>query len=147
MTFLDTNVFVYFVDGRACKKQAIARKLIENALSSSRYAISVQVLNEFANVAMKKFQMDEGEVVEYIEAFHQIKTIPPSVEQTLNALSHRKHYGIQFYDSLIVAAAEHAGCDELVTEDLNDGQIYGSVKAVNPFKNFGQTGRQTKGTK
>ena len=136
MTFLDTNVFVYFVDGRACGKRAVARALIEKALGSLRYAISVQVLNEFANVAMKKLQMEEGEVVEYIEAFQQIKTITPSVEQTLKALSLKDRYGIQFYDALIVAAAESAGCDEVLTEDLNDGQIYGSVKAVNPFKDF-----------
>ena len=136
MTFLDTNVLVYFVDGRACEKRAVARALIAKALGSSRYAISVQVLNEFANVAMKKFQMDEGEVAEYIEAFRQIRTIPPSVEQTLKALSLRKRYGIQFYDSLIVAAAEQAGCDEIVTEDLNDGQTYGTVNAVNQFKDF-----------
>lgn len=136
MTFLDTNALVYFVDGRACEKRAVASALIAKALGSSRYAISVQVLNEFANVAMKKFQMDEGEVAEYIEAFRQIRTIPPSVEQTLKALSLRKRYGIQFYDSLIVAAAEQAGCDEIVTEDLNDGQTYGTVNAVNPFKDF-----------
>ena len=37
-------------------------------------------------------------------------------------------------DSLVVAAAEMSGCDEILTEDLNDGQVYGSVKAVNPFK-------------
>jgi predicted nucleic acid-binding protein len=43
---------------------------------------------------------------------------------------------LDFYDALIVAAAEYAGCDEVLTEDLNDGQIYGSVKAVNPFKDF-----------
>ena len=43
---------------------------------------------------------------------------------------------LDFYDALIVAAAEYAGCDEVLTEDLNDGQIYGSIKAVNPFKDF-----------
>ena len=38
--------------------------------------------------------------------------------------------------SLILAFAESAGCDEILTEDLNDGQMYGSVKVVNPFKNL-----------
>ena len=42
--------------------------------------------------------------------------------------------GTQFYDSLMLAAAESAGCGEILTEDLNDGQMYGTIKAVNPFK-------------
>ncbi|MBR4251546.1 MAG: hypothetical protein IKQ15_04520 [Kiritimatiellae bacterium] len=42
--------------------------------------------------------------------------------------------GTQFYDSLMLAAAESAGCREILTEDLNDGQMYGTIKAVNPFK-------------
>ena len=41
---------------------------------------------------------------------------------------------VYFYDALIVAAAEASGCDEILTEDLNDGQVYCGVKAVNPFK-------------
>ena len=45
-------------------------------------------------------------------------------------------YNIQFFDSLLLVAAQENGCDEILTEDLNDGQMYGSVKAVNPFKNF-----------
>ena len=50
------------------------------------------------------------------------------------ALEIKGQYGIQFYDALMVAAAEASGCDEILTEDLNDGQIYCGVKAVNPFK-------------
>ena len=50
------------------------------------------------------------------------------------ALEIKSLYGVQFYDSLMLSAAESAGCDEILTEDLNDGQMYGSVKAVNPFK-------------
>ncbi len=43
-------------------------------------------------------------------------------------------YGIQFYDAQIVAAAERLGCDRILTEDLNDGQEYCSIIALNPFK-------------
>ena len=42
----------------------------------------------------------------------------------------------QFYDSLMLAAAESAGCGEILTEDLNDGQLYGTVRAINPFKSM-----------
>ena len=46
----------------------------------------------------------------------------------------KKQYGLQFYDSLMLAAAEAAGCSEFLSEDLNDGQVYCGLKVVNPFK-------------
>ena len=46
----------------------------------------------------------------------------------------RTFLDVQFYDALMLASSEAAGCEEILTEDLNDGQMYGSVKAVNPFK-------------
>ena len=55
-------------------------------------------------------------------------------ESVRRALEIKSQYGIQFYDALMVAAAEASGCGEILTEDLNDGQIYCGVKAVNPFK-------------
>jgi predicted nucleic acid-binding protein len=42
-------------------------------------------------------------------------------------------YGLQFYDAQIIAAAEKAGCDEVWSEDMGDGQTYCGVKCVNPF--------------
>ena len=52
-------------------------------------------------------------------------SIPPAVVQ---------EYGIQYYAALVVSAAEKLGCHEIVSEDLNDGQLYRCMKAVNPFK-------------
>ena len=95
--------------------------------------ISAQVLNEFANVALKKLAMSEEEVRQYIEAFQHIRVALQQIDWTVRALDIRKQYGLQFYDSLLLAAAESAGCDEFLTEDLNDGQTYCGIKAVNPF--------------
>ena len=50
------------------------------------------------------------------------------------ALLLKQRYDIQFFDALLLVAAQENGCNEILTEDLNDGQMYGSVKAVNPFK-------------
>lgn len=46
----------------------------------------------------------------------------------------KNRYDIQFYDAMMLAAAERAGASEFYTEDLNDGQLYCDIKAVNPFK-------------
>ena len=134
MKFLDTNVFVYFVDSRNPEKQAIARTVLANAIGNRQYAISTQVLNEFANVALKKLGMSEEEVRQYVEAFQHIRIVCQQDGWTIRALEIRKQYGLQFYDSLLLAAAESTGCDEILTEDLNDGQVYCGIKAVNPFK-------------
>ena len=134
MKFIDTNVLIYFVDGRNKTKQSIARVVLANAIGSRQYVISAQVLNEFANVALKKLGMTEDEVRQYIEAFQHIHVVFQQSGWTVRALEIRKQYGLQFYDSLMLAAAEFVGCDEILTEDLNDGQIYCGVKAVNPFK-------------
>ena len=134
MKFVDTNVLIYFVDSRNKAKQSIARAVLANAIGSRQYVISSQVLNEFANVALKKLGMTEDEVRQYVEAFQHIRVVFQQGGWTVRALEIRKQYGLQFYDSLLLAAAEFVGCDEILTEDLNDGQIYRGVKAVNPFK-------------
>ena len=133
MKFIDSNVLVYFADGRNQKKQTIARAILANAMGSQQYVISHQVLNEFANVSLKKLGMTEDEVRQYIEAFQHIHVVFQQDGWVVRALEIRKLYGLQFYDSLLLAAAESAGCDEFLTEDLGDGQVYCGIKAVNPF--------------
>ena len=96
--------------------------------------ISFQVLNEFANVSLKKLGMTEDEVGQYIEAFQHIRVVFQQGGWAIRALEIKKQYGIQFYDSLMLVAAESAGCDEFLTEDLNDRQVYCGIKVVNPFK-------------
>ena len=134
MKFIDTNVLIDFIDSRNTAKQSIARAVLANAIGSRQYVISAQVLNEFANVALKKLGMTEDEVRQCIEAFQHIHVVFQQSGWTVRALEIRKQYGLQFYDSLMLAAAEFVGCDEILTEDLNDGQIYCGVKAVNPFR-------------
>ena len=134
MTFIDTNVFVYFVDRRDARKQSIARPILWTAKNSGAHMISVQVLNEFANVALKKLNLDENDVKTYVKEFANIRLMENHLSLTYSALEIRKLYGIQFFDALMLAAAEANGCDEILTEDLADGQTYCGVKAVNPFK-------------
>ena len=134
MKFIDTNVFVYFVDSRDRTKQAVARAVLVDAIGRRQHVISSQVLNEFANVVLKKLAMTEDEIRRYVEAFQNIVVVYQQRGWTERALEIRKQYGLQFYDSLLLAAAESVGCDEILTEDLSDGQIYCGIKAVNPFK-------------
>lgn len=134
MTFLDTNVLVYSVDKKNELKQAIARKIVIDAINGSGCLISAQVLNEFSNVALLKLQMTVAEVCKFVSMFKRMNVVSLDFEWTERALDIKGRYDIQFFDSLLLAAAEANGCDEIFTEDLNDGQIYCGIKAVNPFK-------------
>ena len=134
MTFLDSNIFVYSVDIRDSKKQRMAKSIVMDALKSADFIISTQVLNEFAHVSLRKLGKHSDEVKSFLELLRPIRTVQIAPEWTSLAIDIMEDYGIQFYDSLILAAAEANGCDEILTEDLNDGQTYCGVRAVNPFK-------------
>lgn len=133
MTFLDTNILVYSVDGKDPVKQGIARKILIEALVRREYLISAQVLNEFSNIALLKLKMSIQEVRRFVEIFGQINVVSIDRSWTDKALSLKEKFGTQFFDSLLLVAAEENGCDTILTEDLNDGQMYGSVKAIDPF--------------
>lgn len=134
MKFIDSNVLVYSVDPRDAVKQRIAKMIVMSARNSGDFIISAQVINEFANVALKKLGKKNEDVSKFIWMFREIKTVDVRLAWSTKALEIMKRYDLQFYDSLLLATAEALGCDEILTEDLNDGQMYGSVRAVNPFK-------------
>ena len=137
MKFIDTNVFVYAADSKNPEKRAIARNLITTAVSSGCSRISVQVLNEFASVSARKLGLTIDEIKAYLELFRAVTVLPVSTDVTEKGLDVMKRYGLQFYDSLLLVSASESGCDEFISEDLNDGQIYCGMKAVNPFKGIG----------
>ena len=136
MTFLDTNVLVYSIDGKDPAKQVVAREIVVCAVRGGDFLISAQVLNEFSNIALLKLKLSVEEVRKFVSFFSRIGVVSLESRWTDAALLLKQRYETQFFDSLLLAAAQENGCDEILTEDLNDGQMYGSVKAVNPFKNF-----------
>ena len=136
MTFLDTNVLIYSVDGKDQVKQAVARDIVVSAVRSGGYLISAQVLNEFSNIALLKLKLSVEEVRKFVSFFSHIGVVSLESRWTDAALLWKQRYETQFFDSLLLVAAQDNGCNEILTEDLNDGQMYGSVKAVNPFKDL-----------
>ena len=136
MTFLDTNVLIYSIDGKDPAKQVVAREIVVSAVRGGGFLISAQVLNEFSNIALLKLKLSVEEVRKFVSFFSRIGVVSLESRWTDAALLLKQRYETQFFDSLLLAAAQENGCDEILTEDLNDGQMYGSVKAVNPFKNL-----------
>ena len=134
MTFIDTNVVVYASDPSDPRKNELAVEILADAFDNDQYVVSSQVLNEFVNTALNKLKKTDEEVVGHLRQLKTMRVVPVSAEWLERAVEIRSRYDLQFYDSLLLAAAEALGCEEFLTEDLNDGQMCGSVKAVNPFK-------------
>lgn len=137
LVFLDSNVLVYAVDPRDKRKMRVAKDIVSSALRGyRRCAISVQSLTEFVNVAIKKLKKPVDEINDFLSAYMGLQTICIDPTMVARGFEIKKRYDIQFYDAMMLAAAERAGANEFYTEDLNDGQLYGSVRAVNPFKDI-----------
>ena len=92
------------------------------------------MLNEFSSVAYRKLGLTIDEIKAYLEMFRALTVLPVPADVTEKGLDVMQRYGLQFYDSILLVAASESGCSEFISEDLNDGQIYCGMKAVNPFK-------------
>lgn len=135
--FIDTNVFVYSFDLNNQDKRGKAKSIIKNALSDGRGYISIQVVQEFFNVATKKFKspMPVLAAKEYLEkVFMQLNVIYPSADFISTGLDLAATTRYSFYDSLIISAALKAGCSVLYSEDMQHGQKIHNLTIVNPFK-------------
>lgn len=133
MIFLDSNIFVYSADAADKARQSRAYSIIKNAVDNPSFVISSQVLNEFSNVALSKLKKSVFEVARFIRLFRRIRVVPVVPDLTLEALLIKDQYGLQFYDSLLIASAVANGCSEFWSEDLGDGVVYSGVKVINPF--------------
>ena len=127
--FLDTNVLVYAVlsDDPRCRT---AERLL-----AAGGTISVQVLNEFANVARGKLKWSWLEIEATLALVRnrsgRVREISVLTHEAALALA--RDHSLAFYDALILAAALEAGCDTLFTEDMQHGRKFGDLTIVNPF--------------
>jgi predicted nucleic acid-binding protein len=126
--FLDSNVLIYAVS-------TDRRADIAETLLAGGGVISVQVLNEFANVARKKLAFKPLDIADATHRFCALcEVLPLTVPLHFEALRIAERYRLGFYDSLIVATALAAECSTLYTEDLHDGQTFErKLKLANPF--------------
>jgi predicted nucleic acid-binding protein len=127
--FFDSSVLLYILSKQDPRSAITGELLLDGGI------ISVQVLNEFANVARRKLKMDWNEIEHAMAAVRKLcdAVIPITEVVHESALQIARRYRFQFYDSLIVAAALKVGAEILYIEDLQDGQKIGSLTIRNPF--------------
>ena len=127
--FLDTNVLLY------ASLQPDLRSEAARVLLARRGTISVQVLNEFANVARGKLKWPWPDIEAMLALVRgrsaQVRDISVSTHE--GALALARDHGLSIYDALIVVSAIEAGCDTLYTEDMQHGRTIGELAIVNPF--------------
>lgn len=131
--FLDTNILVYAVDTQPASdaKRARSRDLIR----ADNFGTSAQVVQEFYVTVTRKLAKPLSPVTaaRWVDRLCRGAFVPTDAPLLKTALIRAQAWQISYWDAAIVSAAEALGATTLYTERLNNGQVYGRVRAVNPF--------------
>jgi predicted nucleic acid-binding protein len=133
--FVDANVLVYSVNPAEPLKQELARVLINKLWMEQRARTSIQAVNEFYTVVTRKLShvVAQGKAWAHVEDLLQWEPQPVDISVVQAARIVEIRYKLDWWDCLIVAAAQLQHCTVLYTEDLQHGATLGGVKVVNPF--------------
>lgn len=127
--FFDTNLVVYaFI-------QTDSRSNAADRLLAAGGTISIQVMNEFVNVARRKHALTWPQIETSLQALRRLCGDPRPLTLSTHEAGVRiaARYGYRIYDALIIASAAESGCRTLYSEDLANGQTIEGVRIVNPF--------------
>ena len=132
-SFVDTNVLIYAEVSDAPVKQRVALDLLKRLYDEALGVLSTQVLQEYCNVALKKLHLPARHVRAQLDLYGQFEVIQVTPAIIHAALDLHQTRSIAFYDAIIVATAQTAGCDVVFSEDMNTGESLAGVRIVNPF--------------
>jgi predicted nucleic acid-binding protein len=131
--FLDANILVYCVSSAPSEAAKKARAI--ELIATADFGLSAQVLQEFYVTVTRKIKqtVSPDAALELMRAF----SVFPMVNTTFSLIERgallAQQFQISYWDGAIIAAAEQLSARILYSEDLNDGQTYGSVRVLNPF--------------
>ncbi len=131
--FIDTNILAYADSPDEPTKQRQAINLIKLLRDAQAGVISTQVINEYCNVALNKLKLPHPNVRARLQFWQQFEVCLVTPEIIAQALDLHQTRSISYYDALIVASAQTAGCTVLYSEDMNVGEMMNGVRMVNPF--------------
>lgn len=133
--FIDSNVLIYAYNEAEPQKQSVATELIASFLENRNAVVSVQVLGEFFRVVTRRIpnplSVEQATLV--IDALESLQVLDIDMAMVRRAIATHSRYGVNYWDSLIIAAAERSDCTHILSEDFNTGQSYHGILAVNPF--------------
>ena len=132
-SFIDTNVLVYAEASDEPAKQQAALLLLKRLYESASGVLSTQVLQEYCNVALKKLKLPAAHIRAQLDLYEQFEVVQVTPALIRAGLDLHQTRSVSFYDALVLASAETAGCSELFSEDFNTGEMVGGVRIINPF--------------
>lgn len=132
-SFIDTNVLIYAEASDVPTKQKAALALLKRLYDDASGVLSTQVLQEYCNVALKKLKLSSQYLraqLDFYEQFEIVQVTPSIIRAGLDLHQTRS---VAFYDAIVLASAQTAGCSQLYSEDMNTGEIVEGVRILNPF--------------
>ena len=128
-SFLDSNIVLYLASEDLLKADRAQELVAEGG------TISVQVLNEIANISRRKMGLSWAETRNFLLMIRGLLKVEPiTIEIQDVGISLAERYQLSVYDSMIVSAALSAECDTFLSEDLQNGLlINGRLRVLNPF--------------
>jgi predicted nucleic acid-binding protein len=139
---IDTNILVYRFDSRFPNKQRVSTELLRQGIEQNSIRISHQAILEFVAAVSRPLHggasllAPEDARREAEEFLHQFVVLYPNEEILRLALRGAAAYQLPWFDAHMWAYAEHHGLETILSEDFQNGRVYGSVQAVNPFVNI-----------
>ena len=132
--FVDTNILLYALDPRDPRKQTAAQEQLTRCWRERSGRVSVQVLNEFYVNALRLLgPLNAARARSEIENLLAWQPAVQDEATMLMAWRVADAIGLSHWDSMIIASAALQGCDVLLSEDMQHGQVIEGVRIVNPF--------------
>lgn len=132
--FVDTNVLIYARDPRVPEKRATAIEWLSRLGDLAIACVNLQVLNEMTRWMLARNPPSALELIrEEIEVLRSWGDKPVDGAELEMAWAIRAATGYQWFDCLLLAAAENVGCSHFVSEDMDSGRLVGSVRIIDPF--------------
>jgi predicted nucleic acid-binding protein len=132
-SFLDTNILLYSDDAFDPRKNRIAVDLIAERRTRQEAVLSIQVLQEYFVNAVGKLKVEPIVARRKVELFAHFDLVVPDAAMVLAAIDLQRLNLLSFWDAMIIQAASVAGCEELISEDMQAGSTIAGVRIVNPF--------------
>jgi predicted nucleic acid-binding protein len=132
--FVDTNVLLYCIDNQDAEKRRLARSWRNRLWESNAGRLSWQVLNEFYWNAAGKMRARASVVRQLVEDYSLWGPSGFGLGLARLAWYWMDEAGVPYWDALILASAETAGCAYLLSEDFQAGRRFGGITVVSPFQ-------------
>lgn len=132
-SFIDTNILVYAEASDEPAKQQAALALLKQLFETGTGVLSTQVLQEYCNVALKKLKLPPAHIRAQLDLYELFEVIQVTPVLIRSALDLHQTRSVAFYDALVLASAQAAGCTVLYSEAMYAGEMMGGVRIVNPL--------------